>query len=384
MINQTSELNNSNPTRLFLWALGKNGYLSQLSLALSLAKKSEYNLLIVVSDNNSKRESYPTENCQLLCLPTPSLKQNPLNFLTSFAKAVLQLRADLEKQPSFIHVTMVSPYDILYLPFLKRKNANIAIIIHDGSTHPGEESLFLQITNRIAIWRSDVIVTLTNFVAQGFKDFYKSKKSVDVVKHGIVSQLGPQISPRKYPTDRPLRLIFLGRIIHYKGLDLLLGAAKLLKNRGFVFDLVVAGRGDLTPYRQSIDELGIEIENDWISDERFNDLLFNSDVVVLPYREASQSGIAYHALNAALPTIATPVGGLPECISHGQDGLITRDVSLEAISDAICHLLEDPKLYERLSIGAHFASKELTPEATTNRWLDYYATAQAKYFKKPE
>jgi glycosyltransferase involved in cell wall biosynthesis len=155
----------------------------------------------------------------------------------------------------------------------------------------------------------------------------------------------------------------------------LLGAlyiTQTLAQRGVNFDLTIAGRGDLEPYRSDIDQLKVKIENGWISDQRFDELLLENDIVVLPYREASQSGVAGNALNAALPVIATPVGGLAECISHNLNGLVTSQVTSDAIADSLESILVNPILYEKLSQGAHESAKLLTPKATSKMWLEYY------------
>ena len=77
-----------------------------------------------------------------------------------------------------------------------------------------------------------------------------------------------------------------------------------------------------------------------------------ADIVVLPYIEASQSGVFVVALAAGVPTVATPVGGLKEQIETGVTGLLAETVTPENLAKAIANLISDTQLYERCSAGA--------------------------------
>lgn len=78
--------------------------------------------------------------------------------------------------------------------------------------------------------------------------------------------------------------------------------------------------------------------------------------MVLPYVEASQSGVVEAAFAAALPSVVTPVGGLAEQIENGVTGLVAGAVDATALADAIERLVTDPELYEACSAGAHRAA----------------------------
>ena len=73
---------------------------------------------------------------------------------------------------------------------------------------------------------------------------------------------------------------------------------------------------------------------------------------MLPYRDASQSGIVPLAFANGRPVIATDVGSLSEVVSDGQNGLLVRDVSPAAIADAIVRVFEEAGLLDRLASGA--------------------------------
>ena len=72
-----------------------------------------------------------------------------------------------------------------------------------------------------------------------------------------------------------------------------------------------------------------------MTDQELADEIANSDIVVFPYLEASQSGTIPLCKYLGVPVIVTPVGGLPEQVIEGVDGLITKDLSAESLSDKI-------------------------------------------------
>ena len=113
------------------------------------------------------------------------------------------------------------------------------------------------------------------------------------------------------------------------------------------------GSGDIKPHAPRLEGLeGVRLTNRWMDDAEIGPALAATDIMVLPYVEASQSGVAAAAASAGMPTIATPVGGLAEQIRHEETGLIAKSVTPEGLASAIRRLLDDPTLYERCSAGA--------------------------------
>ena len=133
--------------------------------------------------------------------------------------------------------------------------------------------------------------------------------------------------PVSLPDDRPL-LLFAGFVRPYKGLDILLDALPLVLAEMPVH-LLVAGefwQGGEAQYRRQIRELGIEehvsIINEYLPDELLAACIDRADVVVLPYRSATQSAIIQAAFGRNTPVITTDVGGLAEVVEDGRTGLV--------------------------------------------------------------
>jgi glycosyltransferase involved in cell wall biosynthesis len=154
------------------------------------------------------------------------------------------------------------------------------------------------------------------------------------------------------PSDGPLRVLFLGRIMKYKGLPLLVEAIEMLRAKGDPTELGVYGEGDIAGLAPRLAGINAMVVNRWIDHEEIGAILSGYDVMALPYVEASQSGVVAAAHGAGMPVVATPVGGLGEQVLHGIDGLLTDAVTAPALAAAIWSLSRDRGLLRRLTEGA--------------------------------
>lgn len=135
-------------------------------------------------------------------------------------------------------------------------------------------------------------------------------------------------------------LLFFGYVRAYKGLHVLLRAIAALP-REMDLHLMVVGEfyDDEQKYRMLIRELGLEdrvtINSDYVPNEMVGRYFSASDVVVLPYVSATQSGIAQIAYNFDRPVIATDVGGLAEVIIDGETGYVVPPEDASRLAAAI-------------------------------------------------
>ena len=135
-------------------------------------------------------------------------------------------------------------------------------------------------------------------------------------------------------------ILFFGLIRPYKGLDNLLNAVKniLLNNN---IKLIIAGEAyeSLDKYKSIINEYGINKNVVWIHEFLSNDmiekLMIISDLLVLPYKTASQSGVLSQAWLYNLPSIVTNVGGLAEYVDEGKSGYIVDSNNIHELEQKI-------------------------------------------------
>jgi len=124
-------------------------------------------------------------------------------------------------------------------------------------------------------------------------------------------------------------LLFFGLVREYKGFDILIRACESLPEN---FRIIAAGENYT---RRDYSSPRLTWEKGFIPDSNVGTWFNAADIVVLPYRSASQSGIAQIALAFRKPMVLTPVGGLPETVDEGRTGTIASDTTPEALADAI-------------------------------------------------
>ncbi|HET6606755.1 MAG TPA: glycosyltransferase, partial [Rhodopila sp.] len=216
-------------------------------------------------------------------------------------------------RPELAICAMPGPLDLLMIAALRLAGAQIVVVVHEADRHPGDGFPFQMTLQRLLCRVSDRIAALSGHVAGRLK------------QQGLCGRGAVKLVPFTHPplafdipggarSPGPPRLLCFGRLLPYKGLDLL--AAALSGLAGHV-EVRVAGLG---PESSALAALracpGVTVENAWVPETGIGVLLAWSDAVVLPYREASQSGVAAAALAAGRPVIATRVGGLGEQLAR--------------------------------------------------------------------
>lgn len=144
-------------------------------------------------------------------------------------------------------------------------------------------------------------------------------------------------------------LLFFGFIRSYKGLDLLIEALNKLPED---YTLLIAGEvyGDFKPYDELIQKYNLENKIKkhvrYIVDNEAPLFFSASDVCVLPYKSATQSGIVGIAYHFGLPVLATDVGGLSEMIEPHGTGLMVEKPEPGMIAEALINYFSDNKIQE--------------------------------------
>ncbi|MBD3180538.1 MAG: glycosyltransferase [Candidatus Latescibacteria bacterium] len=144
----------------------------------------------------------------------------------------------------------------------------------------------------------------------------------------------------------PNLLLFFGYIRPYKGLKYLLRAMRRIVGK-IDAHLLVVGEfyDDSGPYRKLIREEGIQervtLVDRYVDNEEVEIFFAASDLVVLPYISATQSGIAQIALAFDRPVVVTGVGGLPEVVSEGRTGFVVPPADSGEIASAVVRFFEE-------------------------------------------
>ncbi|HEU5170135.1 MAG TPA: glycosyltransferase [Gemmatimonadales bacterium] len=198
---------------------------------------------------------------------------------------------------------------------------------------------------------------------------------VTAVPNGVdVRLFRPPEAPR--PVQGPVRCIAVARLVERKGLgDLVEALARL--ERGY-YRLEIVGSGpDERMLRERADRLGVgrEIEFTGALDHAaVAERLRRADLFTLPSREEAFGNAFAEALAAGLPIVGTAVGGIPELVTPGENGLLVRPGDAAALAAAIRRLGDDPGL--RASMGARNRARALATlswPAVAARYATIYA-----------
>ena len=216
--------------------------------------------------------------------------------------------------------------------------------------------------------RADSILCLSSYVANLVSSRFRGSQSIWTRVHPTF-QSTEQLTRRRIQLRSP-RLLFFGRTTPSKGLDLLLRSFALVKGVIPGAQLRIAGGGG----RLSVEfplQMAVSIVSGYVPESEIAAHLGWADLVVLPYRNATQSGVAAWATGAGVPCVATPVGALPEQIIDGVNGVVASGISATEIADAVLDALGTEGRYSALQIGAKSMAKELSWRKFSAELVDY-------------
>jgi glycosyltransferase involved in cell wall biosynthesis len=159
---------------------------------------------------------------------------------------------------------------------------------------------------------------------------------------------GRQAARARFGVSERRVLLYFGFIKPYKGLAVLIEAVPHLRERlGADFRLLVVGDfyEDREPYDRRIAELGIgdrlTLVAGYVPNESVADYFIAADLVVLPYRSATQSGIVQIAYRYDRPVVTTRVGGMAEFVDEGRTGYLVEPDDPVALAEAVARYFRD-------------------------------------------
>lgn len=200
----------------------------------------------------------------------------------------------------------------------------------------------------------DACVTLCHEVSE---DLFALKKDAvcRVLPHPIYTHFGEKL-PRERAEELlglakgKKNLLFFGLIREYKGLDILIRAFNTLDSD---YQLIIAGEpyGAFDKYRELIDKgpdpSRVFVFPEYISDAQVKGYFSAADLVVLPYRSATQSGVSSISNHFEIPMVVTDVGGLKETIGERGTGIVCEKAEPECVAEAIRSYFADPQGKEK-------------------------------------
>lgn len=328
-------------------------------------------LLLLPQREAVNHESHLDPRVDYRPFKNPRLRQ-PIRQLAMAASLARQIR---RFRPDVIHFQQGHTWFNFALPFLS--SFPLVITIHDPRYHVGDRA--------------------SQITPQSIMDF-GFRRADQVIVHGetlksqVVERLG--IPPEKIHVilrvavgnrqslstadDDGKTVLFFGRIWEYKGLKYLIQAEPTIARSVPDARIVIAGEGeDFEPYRRMMN--GSErfvVHNRFVSVAERNELFRRASLVVLPYIDASQSGVVPLAYSFGKPVVATNTGALAETVIDGVTGRVVPPRDAAALANAIVELLNDPTRREAMgAAGRKKLDDEWSPQVVARQLIDIYRRA---------
>lgn len=220
-----------------------------------------------------------------------------------------------------------------------------ALTVHDPTPHLGDEfgSRYAKVTAEVRK-RASLIFTHGEELAEQLRRQGGLGGPVVSIPHGTASRGFVPIP------EGPPRILFFGRIIKYKGLDVLLEALPEVWRELPTLELVIAGEGEL-PSSEVLRDPRVTTLNRYIAEAEVPGLFEQCSAVVLPYVEATQSGVLALAKEYGRAAIASDVGSIREAIVEGA-GLLVPPGDRKALAKAVISRLGDSEAAELMGRAA--------------------------------
>jgi glycosyltransferase involved in cell wall biosynthesis len=294
------------------------------------------------------------------------------------------LRAIKDFSPDVVHYQGIHLWFDLALPSLHRYP--LVFTVHDFRPHPGDQALqqtpfFIEMFARR---RANQIIVHTRHTRELMaQELGGRADTISIIPH---IQIGEGLGVSAVPEEEHL-VLFFGRIWEYKGLEYLIRAEPLISARVPDVRILIAGQGeDFFRYKRMMPHPDrFIVHNEFISEECAAEYFKRASVVVLPYVEASQSGVIPMAYSAGKPVVATTVGGLPEMVEHGRTGYLVAPRDTTQLAEAVVALLLDAPLRRRM--GANGKCKieaECSPQMIARKTIDVYRRAVVGIGRAPK
>lgn len=249
--------------------------------------------------------------------------------------------------PDVIHFMDNHPRYPLYARVARRMWYKIYVTQHDPILHSGEQKTLLwkvaARVNKVLRNISDVLIVHGDKLKESVVSMYNiSSNKIISVPHGSYTFFTRRA---KWTLPKKNHFLFFGRIVAYKWLDVLLESLAFVKKKIPDFVLVIAGNWDIKSYVSLLDQHkeNIHFYHYDIPDEEVYSYFEQSEFVVLPYKDATWSGIIPVAYAFGKPVITTDVWELSSHVQEGETGFIVDPNNAKQLADKIVWMLCNKK-----------------------------------------
>lgn len=265
---------------------------------------------------------------------------------------------------------------------LARRNGHTKAVVHLDNITPHEPHFYDRLLNRYFLGSVDGFIYMSNAVRDDLQSYHTGCPAL-FSPHPLFDTYGPKVERREACRELGLDaalgyVMFFGYVRDYKGLDLLIEAWSLLKAEGKTEGkrLLIVGEiyGSGQKYAEQIARLGLEddvvLHTHFVDDSRVGLYFSVADMVALPYKSATQSGVTQVAYAFGVPMVVTRVGGLEELVPDDVVGVLCRPEAGD-VAGAIARCYEGDNLL-RYRAGVEAERVRFSWSATADKIDELY------------
>lgn len=319
---------------------GTNAYAYEMTKGLV---ENGGNVYAIVSEQNDRLDEWKKLALKgLIIIPTYT---NKYDFFINSIKFYFRDRFKVKKIIDKIDIDVVyTPHFHPWFRFINnmKPKAKKIITVHDPIPHSGSffKNKLIWIAEKKDLKKADELIILSNIFKKYMIETYnKSSDNIHVIPHGAFvyyknKQANNYIDI--YDNDK-INFLFFGRIEPYKGLNILAKAYRKISKKYKNVSLTVVGSGDFSPYKNEYKDLvNFRLINRWIDDSEIGSFFCGKNIVtVLPYLNATQSGVINIAMMYKSLIIASNTGGLKEQVQDKITGLLVIPNSEDSLAKAM-------------------------------------------------
>jgi glycosyltransferase involved in cell wall biosynthesis len=330
------------------------------NLAVQMAKRGN-DIDVFTTSINSKNS--------IEIYPHMRIHRHATSFKIASANASFKLiYKPLNYDLDIVHAHSPIPYsDLPALMYAKRKKVPFLLTYQfDGQETGGSfmRNTGVSIYNKVFINKvldsAEVIIATTRSYAQESPFLKNYLDKIVVIPNGInIEEVTTTLTKEESRTNLGLPIktkiiLFFGSLVPYKGPDILLKAFKVIKKEFPEVKLIFAGRG------QMLDELRdmvkkFELEDDviflgFVEEEKKALYYKSADIFCLPSTNMAESfGIVnLEAMASGIPIVGSNLGGIPDIIKEGENGLLAKPCDHQSLANALLKLLKDNDLRQKM------------------------------------
>ncbi|MCX8229863.1 MAG: glycosyltransferase family 4 protein [Planctomycetota bacterium] len=268
-----------------------------------------------------------------------------------------------EFKPDVIHLQATNDFASLWTAW--KTSFSMTVTIHDVTAHPGDEKhqtpLFLAVVKKLliprAIRRGIQFITHGEILRQALaKEMALPLEKIHSVAHGVLrfSETPSPEASAVAPLPATPMALFFGRMEKYKGLHVLVDAIPLVQKQYPQATFVIAGRGPaLLEQKETLRALPqVQVMDHYLSQEEVDTLYRRASINLVPYVEASQSGVIATGFAYGVPAVASNIGALSEVVVPGENGCLVEPGNAQDLADAILSVFQNQEKLQSLRQGA--------------------------------